>query len=58
LNSPETLRREIAALEEAMVKFKLETGTIVTLDDERTIEVSVGKIQCVPIWKLLLQDNH
>lgn len=55
LNSSETLRREVAALEEAMTALKLKTGTIVTLDDERKIEVSAGKIQCIPIWKLLLQ---
>ena len=55
LDGPETLTRETTALEEAMTKFKLKTGTIVTLDDERKIEVSSGKIQCMPIWKLFLQ---
>lgn len=54
LDDPETLRREVSALEEAMVKFKLEIGTIVTLDDEREINIPSGKIQCIPIWKLLL----
>jgi uncharacterized protein len=53
LDDPKTLRREIAALEEAMAKFELKIGTIVTLDDEREIKVSNGKIKCLPIWKLL-----
>ncbi len=48
--------REIAGLLEAMNKFKLTTGTILTSDQEEEIKVDEKKIIIKPIWKWLLTE--
>jgi len=54
LKEPATRRREIDALVTAMKELTLEYSTIVTIEEEEEIEVSMGKIYVVPAWKLLL----
>jgi predicted AAA+ superfamily ATPase len=54
LADPRTKKREISALEEALRELKLETGVIVTRDEEERIEVESGWIDVVPTWRFLL----
>jgi predicted AAA+ superfamily ATPase len=46
-------QREIDGLVLAMKKFKLEEGTIVTLDQEDRFEAGGRKVKVVPAWKWL-----
>jgi hypothetical protein len=52
---PQTRKREITALAEAMAELKLPEGTIVTRGEEEQIQVESGKIDVVPAWRFLLQ---
>ncbi len=47
--------REINGLEEAMNKFKLKEGLILTYDQEDILEVNGKLIKIVPVWKWLLE---
>lgn len=51
---PQTRKREITALNEAMAELKLTSSTIVTRREEEQIQVDPGKIDVVPIWRFLL----
>ncbi|MBI5605936.1 MAG: ATP-binding protein [Deltaproteobacteria bacterium] len=51
LTGPQTRKREVAALSEAMAELNLKTGTIVTRNDVERID---GAIEVVPIWRFLL----
>ncbi|MEA1971041.1 MAG: ATP-binding protein [Thermodesulfobacteriota bacterium] len=51
---PQTRKREITALGEAMLELGLKTGTIVTRNEEEEIKVNGGKIEVVPVWRFLL----
>ncbi|PIE53421.1 AAA family ATPase [Candidatus Fermentibacteria bacterium] len=54
----ENRQRELRGLNEAMDFFKLNTGTIVTLNQEEVIEENSGKrISVVPFWKWALDHN-
>lgn len=57
LSRPETRRRELRALEEAMGETGLDRGTVVTLDDEETVQTAVGVVRIVPAWRWLLEDR-
>lgn len=46
--------REIAGLLEAMNKFKLKRGMILTYDQEEEIKINGKKITLKPVWKWLL----
>jgi len=46
-----TFSRELRGLQSAMKKLAIKSGTIVTWDDEATLE---GNITVVPVWKWLL----
>jgi hypothetical protein len=52
---PQTRKREITALAEAMAELKLPEGTIVTRGEEEQIQVGSGKIDVVPAWRFLLK---
>jgi predicted AAA+ superfamily ATPase len=55
LSNPETKKREIEGIIEAMTAYKLERGLILTLEEEDILEVG-GKIILVkPVWKWLLE---
>lgn len=49
--------RELNGLLEAMDKFKIKTGLILTNDDEQEIEINKKKIIVKPVWKWLLETN-
>ena len=53
---PDTRKREIRALQEAMQEMGLSTGLIVTRNDAEDIEVDGGTIQVLPAWRFLLSD--
>jgi hypothetical protein len=48
---PQTRKREVAALSDAMAELGLKSGTIVTRNEEEEIEVDGGKIEAVPVWR-------
>lgn len=54
--NPENENREIAGLTEAMKVFGLDTGLILTYDQENTIQKDKYKINVVPVWKWLLKS--
>ena len=54
LNS-ENREREVKGLFEAMNKFKLKEGLILTYNEEKKIEIDKKKIFVKPIWKWLLE---
>ncbi len=49
--------REIKGLLEAMDKFKLKEGLILTYDDEEEFKMKNEKIKIKPVWKWLLEDK-
>jgi len=53
LSDPQTQKREVVALAEAMAELKLASGIIVTRGEEGQIEVAAGKIAIVPAWRFL-----
>jgi uncharacterized protein len=55
LSNQDTLEREKRSLIEAMKELNQNICTIVTLDEERTIECDNKLINIVPAWKYLLQ---
>ncbi len=48
--------RELNGLLEAMNKFNLKTGLIITFDQENVISVDKQKIHVIPVWKWLLEE--
>jgi len=54
LDDSQTKKREVTSLSQAMNELSLQAATIVTMDDEDTIEVNGKKIEVVPAWKYLL----
>lgn len=54
LVEPQTRKREVAALAEAMQELDLTTGTIVTRSEEEQISVEPGMIDVIPAWRFLL----
>lgn len=51
MTNAKTRKREIGSLEAAMKYAKLTQGTIITLKEEDSIQVSAGIIDVVPAWK-------
>ena len=49
-----TLTREMSALAEAMARFGVGEGTVVTLDEQGEIELPEGTVHIVPAWRWLL----
>jgi predicted AAA+ superfamily ATPase len=50
--------RETAGLMEALNKFKLKEGLIITFDQEEKMEVEGKIIKLVPAWKWLLEEQN
>jgi hypothetical protein len=55
LAAPRTRQRELTSLREAMRELGLESGTIVTRNEEERIEVETGIVNVVPAWRFLLE---
>ena len=51
---PQTRKRELTSISEAMAENGVKTGIIVTRKEEEKIETTSGIIDVVPIWKFLL----
>jgi len=51
----DNLNRELKGLEEAMNELKLESGTIITHDQEDSFDVKGKPVKAIPAWKYL---NH
>jgi uncharacterized protein len=56
INSPETYARETRSLWEASKQLNCNDLTIVTFDEEKTIEQDGSIIKVVPAWKWLLEQ--
>lgn len=55
LDNPETEKREIDGLLEAMEKFKLKKGLLITESQEEERKIKGKKIKIAPAWKWLLE---
>jgi uncharacterized protein len=51
---PQTRKRELASLEDAMAELGLKEAFIVTRNEEDTVETGFGTIRMVPAWRFLL----
>ena len=51
LSQPETQKREVQALMEAMHELDCKTGYLITGDHEETIGAKGFSIHCIPFWK-------
>jgi predicted AAA+ superfamily ATPase len=54
LSGVQTRKRELTALNEAMKELSVNSGTIVTRNEEERIDVDAGYINIVPAWRFLL----
>ena len=54
---PQTRKREITALSEAMTELGLTEGSIVSRKDEEQLHVESGIINVVPVWRFLLGET-
>jgi len=54
LQNPDTARREVTALQEAMAELGLKSALIVTRNEEKEIVTDSGRISVVPVWRFLL----
>ncbi|HEY2291243.1 MAG TPA: ATP-binding protein [Thermoanaerobaculia bacterium] len=57
LADPQTLQRELRALEEGMKETACERATLVTLREEGSIEVAGHPVRIVPAWRWLLEPE-
>ena len=55
LAEPQTRKREVSALSEAMRELRCKAGTIVTRGEDERIDTDSGTIQAVPAWRFLLE---
>ena len=56
LAEEKTKQREISGLLNAMSKYDLSKGTIITKNHEETIRMEKKIIQIIPLWKFLLEE--
>ncbi len=50
-------KREIDGIVEAMVKFKLKEGLILTYDQEDELKIEGRKVKVIPVWKWLINSS-
>jgi uncharacterized protein len=55
LSNPETKKREIEGVTEAMKAYKLDIGLILTFEEEDILDAGGKKIVVKPVWKWLLE---
>jgi predicted AAA+ superfamily ATPase len=48
--------RELAGLEDALEKFNLKQGLILTIGEEEEIKIKKKKIKILPVWKWLIEN--
>ncbi len=58
LIDPQTRKREISALTEAMRELDLKSGVIVTRNNDEMIDTESGRIEIVPAWRFVLNINQ
>jgi len=58
LADPQTRKREVAALVEAMDELGRNAGVIVTKGETESIDTDAGVIEVVPIWRFLLNLSN
>jgi len=54
LSNPETKKREIGAIVEAMNELSIDSAKIITIENNEKIKTDFGIISCIPLWKWLL----
>ena len=52
-----TRKRELSALWEAMAELQLTEAILVTRNESETIETPTGRVQILPAWKFLLEQE-
>ena len=57
MNNEETRNREIRGLSEAMHDYKLDTGYVLTEDENSELQIENKKILIMPVWKWLLEEG-
>lgn len=57
LQDPQTEKREVAALQEAMRERRCTSALIVTRTEEKQMRVAAGTILVMPIWRFLLEND-
>jgi predicted AAA+ superfamily ATPase len=57
MDSPLTRKREINGLIEAMKRFSLSEGSIVTAEHKEVVKTEAGKISVMPLWEWLLTNR-
>lgn len=57
LSNPQTRKRELASLNEAMGELNMDSGIIVTRNEEEKIPVESGQIVVMPAWRFLLENQ-
>ena len=55
LAGPQTRKRELSALEDAMAELGLKEAIIVTRNEEDTVKMDIGTVRIVPAWRFLLE---
>jgi len=55
LAGPQTRKRELSALEDAMAELGLKEAIIVTRNEEDTVKMDIGTARIVPAWRFLLE---
>ena len=56
-SSPSTLQRELVAFQKMQKELPVKHRTIVTLNEEKTIETEFGSVEVIPVWKWLLKNK-
>lgn len=54
MSDPQTRKREITALREAMAEQRTDSATIVTRNEEERIQTESGVVDVVPAWRFLM----
>jgi predicted AAA+ superfamily ATPase len=55
LEDPATRQRELRALEEGMAEARCERASLVTLQEEGSVDLAGGTLRIVPAWRWLLE---
>lgn len=58
LYHPQTRKRELSALNEAMAECNLQRATLVCMDHKEEIDMPAGRINVIPVWKFLLDVSQ